>query len=60
MATTQLWPTGTPGHERTFSAKTTVSIDGSLTKTITLQYENVMIGSDKENNKWDILANYTP
>lgn len=32
-----------------------VTIDGDSTIQLTVQYENVMIGSDFENNKWDIL-----
>ena len=30
-------------------------IDGSTTYLLQDQYENVMLGSDVENNKWDVL-----
>ena len=34
----------------------TVFIDGVASIDLTAQYENAMIGSDQENNKWDVLS----
>lgn len=57
-----LSPLGLPIRKKTFAPKTAVAalIDGVTSIDLTAQYQNAMIGSDSENNKWDILNNYTP
>jgi hypothetical protein len=59
MATkiTQLGVMAVPSQPQTFPDRTAaaVTIDGETSIKLTMQYGNVMIGSDFANSKWDIL-----
>lgn len=52
-----LGQTGLPVRRKTFAPKVAagVTIDGEASIKLTMQYDNVMIGSDFANGKWDIL-----